>query len=98
MSKEKPMTTIKQEFIEPVTMLHNDGKFIHIVSKLPGIAEEKIKIDIDLEKTTITIVAADTTKMYKKIIRLPGNVIFSKKRFSDGELYLTVEKKGPETV
>ena len=84
------MTNIKQEIIEPVTTLHNDGKFIYIVSKLPGIAEEKIKIDIDHEKTMITIVAADTTKVYKKIISLPGNVIFSKKRFSDGELSLTL--------
>jgi HSP20 family molecular chaperone IbpA len=98
MSKGKPMTTVKKEIIEPVTTLHSEGKFIYIVSKLPGIAEEKIKIDIDLEKPTITIVAANTTKVYKKIISFPGNVIFSKKRFSDGELYLTVEKKGPETV
>jgi HSP20 family molecular chaperone IbpA len=94
MLKEKPMNTLKLETVEPVTTLRNDGKFIHIVSKLPGIAEEKIKIDIDLEKTTITIVAANSNKVYKKIINLPGDVIFSKKRFSDGELYLTVEKKG----
>jgi HSP20 family molecular chaperone IbpA len=92
MLKENAMAK-KPEMIEPVTTLHNEGKFIHIVSKLPGISEEKIKIDIDLEKTTITIVAADTTKIFKKIISLPGDVIFSKKRFSDGELHLTVEKK-----
>ncbi len=98
MLKEKLKHTAKPEIIEPVTSLSNEGKFIHIVSKLPGIAEEKIKIDIDLEKTTITIVAADSTKMYKKIISLPGDVIFYKKRFSDGELHLTVEKKSPETL
>jgi HSP20 family molecular chaperone IbpA len=94
MPKEKLKHTVKPEIIEPVTSLSNEGKFIHIVSKLPGIAEEKIKIDIDVEKTTITIVATDSTKMYKKIINLPGDVIFYKKRFSDGELHLTVEKKG----
>jgi HSP20 family molecular chaperone IbpA len=93
MLKEKPTNTGKQETVEPVTTLRQDGKFIHIVSKLPGITEEKIKIDIDLEKTTITIVAADTNRVYKKIISLPGDVIFSRKRFSDGELHLTVEKK-----
>lgn len=86
-------TITKPEIIEPVTTLRNDGKFIHIVSKLPGIAEEKIKIDIDLEKTTITIIAANNTKIYKKMITLPFDVIFTKKRFSDGELHLTVEKK-----
>ncbi len=94
MPKEKLKDTSKPQIIEPVTTLCNEGKFIHIVSKLPGIAEEKIKIDIDIEKTSVTIIAADTTKMYKKIISLPGDVIFNKKRFSDGELHITMEKKG----
>jgi HSP20 family molecular chaperone IbpA len=94
MQKENPKNTKKPELIEPETSLHDEGKLIYIVTKLPGIAEEKIRIDIDLEKTTITIVAADTTKMYKKVITLPGNVVFSNKRFSDGELLLVVEKKG----
>jgi HSP20 family molecular chaperone IbpA len=93
MLPEKSPTNQKPEIIEPVTTLRNDGKFIHIVSKLPGFFEEKIKIDIDLEKTTITIVAENTTKIYKKIISLPGDVVFSNKRFSDGELTLTVEKR-----
>jgi len=94
---KKNAPIIKPEIIEPVTTLRNDGKFIHIVSKLPGIAEEKIKIDIDLEKNMITIVAADSTRIYKKMITLPDDMIFRKKRFSDGELCLTVEKKGPDT-
>jgi len=94
MQKKDAKNTKKEEFIEPVTTLRDEGKLIHIVTKLPGIAEEKIRIDIDLEKTTITIVAADTSKMYKKVITLPGNVVFSNKRFSDGELHLVVEKKG----
>ena len=94
MQKENPKNTKKPEVIDPDTTLHDEGKFIHIVTKLPGIAEEKIRIDIDVEKTTITIVAADTGKMYKKVITLPGNVVFSNKHFSDGELHLTVEKKG----
>ena len=94
MQKEHSENTQKPDIIEPVTTFRNEGNLIHIVTKLPGIAEEKIRIDIDLEKTTITIVAADTTKMYKKVITLPANAVFSNKRFSDGELYLTVEKKG----
>jgi HSP20 family molecular chaperone IbpA len=94
MQKEHTKTTKNPEIIEPVTTFRNEGNLIHIVTKLPGIAEEKIRIDIDLEKTTITIVAADTSKIYKKVITLPGNVVFRNKRFSDGELHLTVEKKG----
>ena len=94
MQKDHEENVKQPDFIEPVTTLRDEGNLIHIVTKLPGIAEEKIRIDIDLEKTTITIVAADTTKMYKKIITLPGNVVFSNKRYSDGELHLIVEKKG----
>jgi HSP20 family molecular chaperone IbpA len=94
MQKEHAKNVKQPDIIEPVTTLLDEGKLIYIVTKLPGIAEEKIRIDIDLEKTTITIIAADTTKMYKKVITLPGNVVFSNKRFSDGELLLVVEKKG----
>lgn len=99
MLKERLKHTANPEIIEPVTSLSNEGKFIHIVSKLPGIAEEKIKIDIDLEKTTITIVAADSTKMYKKIISLPGDVIFFTKSVFPMENSTSLsKKKGPETL
>jgi HSP20 family molecular chaperone IbpA len=81
-----PLTTI-----EPVTTLINEGKFLRIVTELPGIAEEKIKID--LEKTTVTIVASDTALQYKKVITVSCEVRFCKKRFSDGVLELTLEKK-----
>jgi HSP20 family molecular chaperone IbpA len=94
MQKEHTKNTKQPDIIEPVTILRDEGKLIHIVTKLPGIAEEKIRIDIDVEKTTITIVAADTSIMYKKVITRPGNVVFSNKRYSDGELHLIVEKKG----
>jgi HSP20 family molecular chaperone IbpA len=94
MQKEHAKNVKQPDFIEPVTTLLDEGKLIYIVTKLPGIVEEKIRIDIDVEKTTITIVAADTSKKYKKVITLPGNVVFSNKRFSDGELHLTLEKKG----
>jgi len=93
MTSGKPTNTVHQEIIEPLTTLHNEGKFIHITTKLPGITEEKIRVDIDLEKTTITIIAVDTSKIFKKVITVPGNVIFNKKQFSDGELHLVVEKK-----
>lgn len=93
MKKEHPENSSSLKEIEPVTTLREEGKYLHIVTKLPSVLEEKIRIDIDLEKTTITIVAADTTKMYKKVITLPGDVILSKKRFADGELHLTVERK-----
>jgi HSP20 family molecular chaperone IbpA len=90
--------TVLPKTIEPDTTLREDGRFIRITTKLPDIAEEKIRIDIDIEKTTITIIAADSTKIYKKKITLPGDVTITKKRFHDGELHLTIEKKDHESV
>jgi HSP20 family molecular chaperone IbpA len=75
---------------EPAITLLDEGNFLHITAELPGILEEKIRID--LEKTSITIVASDTGKHYKKVINLPCEVRFSKKRFSDGTLDLILEK------
>ena len=92
MQKASVKKTDPAETIEPVTTLRDEGKFIHIITKLPGVAEEKIRINIDLEKTTLTIQASDESKQYKKVICIPGDVVFSKKRFSDGELHLTVER------
>jgi HSP20 family molecular chaperone IbpA len=76
--------------IEPATTLIEDGRSLRILTQLHGMAEEKIKID--LEKTTITIVASDTLVQYRKMITLPCEVRFSKKRFSDGILELILEK------
>jgi HSP20 family molecular chaperone IbpA len=85
----RPITTV-----EPSTTLFDEGKFLRILTELPGIAEEKIKIDLENTTTSITIVASDTTVQYKKVITIPCEVRFSKKRFSDGVLELTLEKNG----
>ena len=84
---------IPKKTIEPATTLFDDGKFLRILTELPGIAEEKIKIDLENHSTTVTIVAIDSAVQYKKIITIPCEVTFSKKRFSDGVLELTLEKK-----
>jgi HSP20 family molecular chaperone IbpA len=75
---------------EPETTLLDEGKFFRIQIKLPGIAEEKIRID--LEKNLVTVVATDSRKTYKKVIIIPCEIRFSKKRFSDGVLELILEK------
>jgi len=78
--------------IEPATTLIDEGKFLRILTELPGIAEEKIKIDLENQSTSVTIVASDTVFQYKKVITIPCEVRFSKKRFSNGVLELTLEK------
>jgi HSP20 family molecular chaperone IbpA len=80
--------------IEPATTLFDEGKFLRILTELPGISEEKIRIDLENHSTSVTIVAADTVIKYKKVITIPCEVRFSKKRFSDGVLELTLEKNG----
>jgi HSP20 family molecular chaperone IbpA len=82
---------------EPETTLLDEGKFLRIITELPGIAEEKIKIDLENQSTSITIIASDNEIPYKKVISIPCEVRVSKKRFSDGVLELILEKTNPDT-
>jgi HSP20 family molecular chaperone IbpA len=76
--------------IEPVTTVLEEEKILRIRSELPGIAEEKIRIYLD--RNSVTIWASDAANQYKKVISLPFDVKFSKKRFSDGVLELVLDK------
>jgi HSP20 family molecular chaperone IbpA len=76
--------------IEPETTFLDDGKFFCILTKLPGIPEEKIRIE--LEQTTVTITGSNDVHSYQKVIVLPSDARFSSKRFSDGILELFLEK------
>jgi HSP20 family molecular chaperone IbpA len=80
------------KIIEPVTTVIDEGQFLRILTELPGIEERKIKIDLENNSTSVTIVAVNTVKQFKKVITIPCEVRFSKKRFSDGVLELTLEK------
>ncbi len=80
------------EMVEPATTLLDEGKFLHILTELPGVQEEMIRIDV--ERTTVTISASDAGKRVKKMITLPCEVSFCMKRFSEGVLTLTLEKNG----
>jgi HSP20 family molecular chaperone IbpA len=84
--------TKSMKTVEPVITVIDEGKFLRIVAELPGIAEEKIKIDLENHSTSVTIVAVNTVSQFKRVITIPCEVRFSKKRFSDGVLELTLEK------
>jgi HSP20 family molecular chaperone IbpA len=86
------------KIIEPVTTVIDEGKFLRILTELPGIAEEKIKIDLENHSASVTIVAVNTIKQFKSVITIPCEVRFSKKRFSDGVLELTLEKTNPASL
>ena len=83
---------------EPVSTLLDEGKYFRIITELPGIAEERIKIDLESSPAAVIIVASDTAKHYKKVISLPCGVRFSRKRFSDGVLELILEKTTTDTL
>jgi HSP20 family molecular chaperone IbpA len=85
------------DMIEPATTLLDEGKFIRILTELPGIAEERIKIDLETSPVTVIIVASDSVKQYRKVISIPCEVRFSRKRFSGGVLELILEKITTET-
>jgi len=93
MREENSKNIVFIETIEPVTTLLDEEKIVRIRSELPGISEEKIRIDLD--KNSVTIWASGTENQYKKVISLPFDVKFSKKRFSEGVLELTLEKTIP---
>jgi len=78
--------------VEPVTKVIDEGKFLRILTELPDVSEERIKIDLENQSTSVTIHAMNTVKQYKKVITIPCEVRFSKKRFSDGILELILEK------
>lgn len=79
--------------IEPTTTIIDEGNFLRILTELPDIAEERIKIDLKNQSTSITIVATNTVKQYMKVISIPCKVRVSKKCFSEGILELILEKQ-----
>ncbi|MDD1695931.1 MAG: Hsp20/alpha crystallin family protein [Methanoregula sp.] len=78
------------KIIEPVSTMHDDGTCFHITVELPGVPEEKIRID--LEKSTVAIHASYDSVMFRKMVRLPYDVRLSRKKFSNGTLELILEK------
>lgn len=54
------------KMIDPVTTGIDEGKFLSILTELPDIAEEKIRIDLENSSTSVTIVASGTVKNTKK--------------------------------
>lgn len=77
---------------EPSTSLLDEGEFLRILTILPGIAEEKIRIDLENHPTLVTIAASGSAILYKKVISIPYEVRFCKKRFYEGVLELVLEK------
>jgi len=90
MEKNNSDNTGPPGIIKPVTTLIDEGKFLQVLTELPGVNEETIRFDI--EKATVTIAASGAGRQVKKMIILPCEVSFCMKQFSGGVLKLTLEK------
>ena len=80
----------RKQVIEPVIDRSDDVRHIHIHAQLPGVIEEKIRIY--LEKDTLTLIASDDLRTFRKEILVPAGSRLCKKTFAAGLLNLTLEK------
>jgi HSP20 family molecular chaperone IbpA len=92
MQADNSDTSGPAEPVEPAATLLDEGKFLRILTELPGVHEEMIRIDV--EKATVTIAASNAGKQVKKLVTLPCEASFCMKRFSGGVLTVTLEKNG----
>ncbi len=88
-SPEKPQKRQKNTIVPPaqVTKIENS---IRIICQLHGIPEEKIRID--LEKTRLTISVPKENERVMKKITVPAGSRISTKKFHDGILELILEQ------
>jgi HSP20 family protein len=90
-SRKIPEVTIT----EPVTDLVDEGEYIRVLVELPGVSEEKIRID--LERSVLTISASDDGLTFKKDLAIPGTVRLGEKYFQNGVLEIHLKKKRSAT-
>ena len=67
-----------------------DGDSLRIVAELPGISEEKIRLDLD--ETTLIISVDDRNRQYRMPVTLPWAARLGAKKFRKGVLELTMER------
>ncbi|WP_319578308.1 hypothetical protein [uncultured Methanospirillum sp.] len=80
---------------EPSMRLIDEETSVRILTVLPDIDEEKIRIDLENNSSLVTITASGARVQYQKTIVIPCNVRFLKKRFYDGVLEIILEKTLP---
>jgi HSP20 family molecular chaperone IbpA len=81
------------EIAEPVTTLVDQGKYFRVITEFPDVPEERIHIDLENTLLAISATEPESGKKYKKMITLPFEVRLDKKKFQNGILDLTLEKK-----
>lgn len=92
MKTRKSSNLIPGKIKEPVTTLFDEGDFFRILIELPGIAEERIKIDLENHSHLVTIIAFNSYIKYKKLIPISCEFRFHKKQYLHETLELILEK------
>jgi len=65
-----PQTPIKER--EPMVDVFEDGDFVNVMAELPGIEENKVKLEV--ENDLLTIRADTSARKYYKEVKLPTSV------------------------
>jgi HSP20 family protein len=75
----------------PFKQIVDEGNYLLVVAELPGIKEEKIRIN--LENDTLTLMWLDQARIFQeKDFCLPCKVRLRNKKFQNGILEITLEK------
>jgi len=83
-------TNKEQPYTIPAPHISRKDRSIHINCPLEGIAEEKIRID--LEETLLIISIVNNGHTASKKVPVPAGSRISKKRFHDGVLEVVLER------
>jgi len=92
--RETAKGPVVEEVREPIVDVFDEEDHILVIAELPGVSEDKIKIEVAGDILNLT--ASDTDKKYAKEILLPGKVnpASLKTAYKNGILEITLEKEG----
>ena len=91
--RETARGPVVEEIREPIVDVFDEKDHILVVAELPGVPEDKIKIEVEGDIMNLT--ASDTDKKYAKEILLPGKVKASslKITYKNGILEIRLDKE-----
>ena len=90
--RETTKGPVVEEVREPIVDVFDEKDYIRLIAELPGVSEDKIKIEVTGDILNLT--ASDTDKKYAKEILLPSKVNPQslKTTYKNGILEITLEK------
>ena len=91
--RETAKGPVVEEVREPIVDVFDEEDHILVIAELPGVSEDKIKIELTGDILNVT--ASDTDKKYAKEILLPGKVnpASLKTIYKNGILEIRLEKE-----